>query len=457
MNAGRWLETRPETTYVETSGGHVGYQVFGSGPRDIVFITNALTNIDAVWDEPSASRFFDRLARMGRVIQYDMRGSGVSDPVRGEAAWQTVEEVVDDIIAVLDAVGSEQAVAYGDTEGGLFATMLAASFPRRVTSLVLVNAFACLLRHDEYPIGIPPAAAESLAQQYLAQHGTTGDMLRLTAPSVADDVRFRTWWTRYMRMSVPVGLVKGTFDWFGMVDVRAALPLISTPTLVVGRRDALFHRLEFSEYLAEHIDGAELCALPGADTLPFHAGDFDVVLEQVERFVTGKRETPVSLRVLATVVFTDIVHSTATAARLGDARWRDLLSEHDRIVRSEIERFRGVEIEITGDGSLSTFDGPARAVACAAAISAELRRLDVVVRAGIHTGEVERTDAGIQGLGVHIASRVMSAATEGGGVVSRTVKDLVVGSGIEFEAMGGREMKGVPGRWELFRLRAQPG
>jgi class 3 adenylate cyclase/pimeloyl-ACP methyl ester carboxylesterase len=453
MSRGEWLRSRPETRYVEVAGGHVAYQVFGSGDRDIVFITNGLTHLDAIWDEPSAARFFDRLAGMGRIIRYDMRGAGVSDPVPGEATWQPVEEVVDDIIGVLDAVTADRVVAYGDTEGGLFAAMLAASYPRRVSSLVLVNAFAHLLRRDDYPIGIPEEVARALSELYVAQHGTTGDMLQLTAPSMADDTRFRSWWVRYMRSCAPLGLVKGTFDWFGQVDVRAALPLIAAPTLVIARRHAQYHLLGYSEYLAAHIPEAELRVLPGADTLPFHAGDFDTVLDEVEPFVTGRREAPPTDRVLATVVFTDIVDSTATAARLGDRRWRDLLYEHDRIVRAEILRFRGSEIEVTGDGSLSTFDGPARAVKCAAAIAAQLEQMGISVRAGVHTGEVERTDTGIRGLGVHIASRVMSAAPHGGVVVSGTVRDLVVGSGLQFDELGSFDLKGVPGSWNLLRLR----
>jgi class 3 adenylate cyclase len=444
---------RPETRYAEAADGYIGYQVFGSGERDILFTTGALTNIDGIWDEPSAVRFLDRLGAMGRVIHYDMRGSGVSDPVVGRSMWQTVEQVVDDIVAVLDAAGSRRVVAYGDTEGGLFAAMLAAGAPHRVSSLVLVNAYACLLRHDDYPIGIPAPAAQALSEQYFAQHGTTGEMLRLTAPSVADDARFRAWWTRYQRLSVPLGLAKSTFEWFAEVDVRAALPLISVPTLVVARRDASFHRLVYGEYLAEHIGGAELRVVAGADTVPFHAGDFDPTLDQVEEFVTGRRTTPPTDRVLATVLFTDIVDSTAVAASMGDGRWRDLLSEHDRIVAAEIHRFRGTAIELSGDGSLATFDGPARAVASAAAIVDALGTIGLTVRAGVHTGEVEVAGEAIRGLGVHIASRVMQAAADGGVVVSRTVKDLVVGSGLAFDDLGEFQLKGVPGGWQLFRLR----
>lgn len=447
---------RPETRYVETELGYLAHQVFGEGERDIMFITGGLTNIDAMWDEPSAVRFFDRLSRMGRVIQYDLRGSGVSDPIHGRTNWLPIEETIDDLRAVLNSAGSRQAVVYGDTEGGFYSLMLAAVDPERVSALVLVNAAARLTRADDYAIGMPPIAAAALSAQYVAQHGTTGAMLELTAPSVADDPRFRAWWTRYQRLSIPLGLVKTTFDWFGEVDVRAALPLIRVPTLVVARRDARFHRMAYGEYLAAHIAGAELRIVEGADTLPFHAGDFGPTLDHIEEFVTGRREKARVDRVLATVLFTDIVDSTALASSMGDERWLDLLAEHDRIVRVQLERFRGREIRMTGDGCLATFDGPARAVACAAAIGEQLATIGLSVRAGIHTGEVEMRGGEIGGLGVHIASRVMNHAQRGGILVSSTVKDLVVGSEIELELRGTFELKGVPGEWRLYEPNPSP-
>lgn len=442
---------RPQTLYAETNLGYVGYQVIGEGDRDIMFITGALSNADAIWDEPSAARFFDRLGTMGRVIRYDMRGSGVSDPIPGKNMWMTIEENVDDIRAVLDAVGTEQAVVYGDTDGGYSAMMLAATDPERVSALVLVNALPHLLRHDDYPIGAPAQAADALSKQYVAQHGTTSEMLELTAPSVADDLRFRNWWTRYQRMAVPLGLVKTTFDWFAQVDVRAALPLITAPTLVVARREAKFHRAAFGEYIAQHIQGAELRIVEGADTLPFHAGDFGPTLDHVEEFLTGRSKPSRADRVLATVLFTDIVGSTALASSLRDQRWLDLLGEHNRILRAQLDRFRGREIKMTGDGCLATFDGPARAVACAIGIVEQVSAIGLELRAGIHTGEVELRDGDIGGVGVHIASRVMSQAEAGGILVSGTVKDLVVGSGIEFIPGGTFDLKGVPGKWQLYQ------
>jgi class 3 adenylate cyclase len=448
-----WLGSSPETRYVETDLGYLAYQAFGTGARDIMFLTGALTNIDAIWDEPSAVRFFDRLGGMGRVIQYDIRGSGVSDPIPGIAKWMPIEETVDDVRAILDAAGSDQAVLYGDPEGGLQAMMLAAIDPGRVSALVLVNAVPRLLRADDYPIGAPQPFVDALSEKYLAQHGTSGDILETTAPSGADDQRFRTWWTRYQRLSVPLGLVRQTFEWFGEVDVRAALPLIEVPTLVVARRDARFHRLAYGEYLAAHIEGAELRIVDGADTLPFHAGDFGPTLEHVEEFLTGRREPERAGRVLSTVLFTDIVDSTARAASMGDERWLDMLGEHNLIVRTQLERFRGQEIQMTGDGCVATFDGPARAVACAAAIMEQVSSIGLQIRAGIHTGEVEFRDGEIGGLAMHIASRVMDQAERGGVLVSGTVKDLVVGSGIGFKPCGAFDLKGVPGEWQLYELR----
>jgi class 3 adenylate cyclase len=451
MEPGRGV--RPQTRYLDTDLGYLAYQVFGAGDRDIMFVTGALTNIDAIWDEPSAARFFDRLSSLGRIIQYDMRGSGVSDPIPGRNMWMTIEETVDDVRAVLDAAGSEKAVLYGDTEGGFSAMMLAAVNPERVSALVLVNAAARLFRADDYPIGAPQHVADALSRLYVAQHGTTGDMLELTAPSVANDPRFRSWFTRYQRLSIPLGLVKTTFDWFGEVDVRAALPLIHVPTLVVSRREARFHRPEFGEYLAQHILDADFRLVDGADTLPFHAGDFGPTLDQVEEFLTGRREVGRVDRVLATVLFTDIVGSTALASSMGDERWLDLLGEHNRIVRAQLDRFRGREIKMTGDGCVATFEGPARAVACAAAILQLVSAIGLTLRAGIHTGEVEFRDGDIGGVALHIASRVMSHAESGGILVSGTVKDLVVGSGIEFTSCGTFHLRGVPGEWQLFQPR----
>jgi class 3 adenylate cyclase len=448
--------SHPMTTYVETPQGHVAYQSFGQtsdeADGDIVFITNALLNIDAVWDEPSAARFLDRLGTMGRVVMFNMLGSGVSDPIADRSTWPPIETTVETIHTVLDAAGMDRVRVYGDTEGGFFAMMLAATRPERVTSLALVNCMASVVRSKGYPMGIPSEAAASLSDMYVAQHGTTGAVLELTAPSVAGDPRFRQWWTRYQRLCVPPGLVRSTFDWFTETDVRAALPAIQAPTLVVGRREARYHRIAFSEYIARNIADAELAILDGTDTLPFHAGEFGPVLDAVEEFFTGRTQAIETHRFLSTVLISDIVDSTGTASQLGDERWIDLLTDHDRIVRGLLNRFGGHEVKMTGDGCLSTFDGPARAIECATAMVARLAEIGLSIRVGIHTGEIELRDGDIGGVGVHIAARVMDVARSGGIVVSGTVKDLVVGSQTEFTACGVTELAGIPGEWALFEV-----
>lgn len=441
---------RPDTEYVETSRGYLGYQTYGTGDRDILFSTSAIKNLDAMWDEPSVVRFFDRLATMGRVIMFDMAGSGVSDPIRNEAQWGPVEELGDSVLAVLDAVGSDRTVLYGDTEGGFGTLSAAVQQPERFESMVIVNGLARLDRAADYPIGIPEDAQNVIARQYVEQHGTTGAMLDLTAPSVARDLRFRSWWTRYQRLSVPKGLVDVTYEWFRKVDLRHVLPSVTTPTLLIARRDARYHRLAYSEYMAEHIPHAELVVVDGADTSPFHAGDFGLVLDHVEEYITGASVEAPSQRVLKTVMFTDIVGSTSTASQLGDERWLDLLADHDRILRLELARYGGEEVKMTGDGCVAVFDRPVGAISCASAVTRMLREIGLNIRAGIHTGEIELRDGEIRGLGLHVAARIMDTADTGGVAVSRTVRDLVIGSSIVFEPSGTHQLKGVPGEWDLY-------
>lgn len=443
---------RPETRFIHTPRGAIGYQVFGSGGRDLVYISHWLTNVDMYWDEPSAIRFFDRLASMGRVILVDKLASGVSDAAEGGLV-PPVEEHMDDIRAVLAEVGSASATLVGDAEGGMLAMMLAATYPDQFPRLILINSYPRLKRAEDYSIGAPPSAIETMKEAWLAQHGTSGDVLYLTAPSAADDARFRAWFVRFQRASQKPRAAGHAVEWIARTDVRAALPSIQADTLVIHRRDAKFHRLAFGRYLADNIPGARLEIVEGADTLPFHAGDFDPTLDLVEEFVTGKPRFRESNRVLATVMFTDIVGSTARAAAMGDEKWLDLLEDHHRIVRRNLERFRGEEVKMTGDGTLATFDGPQRAILGAAAIKRDLAEIGLSIRAGLHTGEIERRDGELGGLAVHIASRVMEVAESGGIVVSGTVKDLVVGSSIEFAACGEFDLKGVPGSWGLYEVR----
>jgi class 3 adenylate cyclase len=364
---------------------------------------------------------------------------------------------MDDVVTVLDAAGVQTAAILGDTEGGPMAALMAASHPERVTALVLVNSFARWQRAEDYPIGMPEPTRQKLVERYEQHWGGTSDILDLTGPSLANDPRFRAWFTRYQRLAMPRGAAATLYGWVTQLDVRSVLPSIRVPTLVLHRADARHHRLAFGRYLAEHIPGARLVELPGADTFPFHAGDFGPLLDEVERFLTGRISQPILSRQLATILVTDIVDSTRVASELGDRAWGEVIGAHDELVRELVADFRGMYVDATGDGALALFDGPARAVTCAARLAEALRdRLRITVRAGLHTGEVERAGDEVRGLAVHLAARVMGAAVKGGVLVSGTVKDLVVGSGIEFAERGEHELKGVPGRWPLFEVVSVP-
>jgi class 3 adenylate cyclase len=444
---------RPASLFAKTPNGYIGYQVFGGDSPDIVFLTNWVTNIDAIWDEPSAARYLDRLGAMGRVINLDKRGSGISDhPHRGYI--DPVEDTIDDVSAVLDAVNSTSAVLIGDTEGGLLACVLAATFPDRFPTLILINSMARMSRTDDYPIGAPPHVMESFSRDWEAFYGANPDTLVLTAPSVSEDPRFREWYVRFQRLSMAPSAAKDAVRWIGDTDVRGVLPSIQAETLVIHRRDGRFHRLPFGQYLAEHIPNARLMVVDGADTLPFHAGDTSEILDHVEAFITGRTEPIRTNRQLTTVLMSDIVGSTQQAIEMGDQRWLDLKGEHDRLTRGHLARFNGREVDNTGDGFVATFDGPHRAIQCALAVSDDMHRLGVGIRVGIHTGEIEVRDGEVGGIALHIAARVMAAAETGGVMVSGTVRDLVVGSPLEFADCGRFELKGLPGSWNLFEVRS---
>lgn len=441
---------QPPTRYARTEEGSIAFQAFGDGPLDLVFITNWVTNVEVMWEEPSLARFFERLAGFARVLVFDKRGTGVSDPVP-IAALPTLELWMDDARVVMDAVGIERAAVIGDTEGGPMALLFAATHPERVSRVVLLNTFARLLRAEDHPIGMPASVADQLAAEYEEAWGT-GGMLALTAPSVADDPRFRTWFGRYQRLSMPPGASTAMYRWVQQLDVRAVLGSIQAETLVIHRRDNEYYRVAQGRYLAERISGAELVELPGADCTPFHVGDAEAVLGAVERFLTGSRDTGWHDRVLATVVFTDIVDSTGHAAALGDRRWLDLRSAHDAAVRHLIGRYRGREVDTTGDGFVAAFDGPARAVRFATEAVRDARELGLEIRVGMHTGEVELRDGAAAGIAVHIAARVLAKAEPGTVFSSGTVRDLTVGSGLEFAERGVHALKGVPGSWPLFEV-----
>jgi class 3 adenylate cyclase len=438
----------PETRYTRGESGYLGYQVFGDGPP-ILFLTSWLQNLDAMWDEPTIAHFFGRLASFGRVVCVDKRGSGVSDPI-ALSHVPTVEQWGDDALAALDAAGVQRAAVIGDGEGGPMAVQLAASHPDRVSALILVNSFARWRRADDYPIGMPDETVDRLVDRYEQNWGVTAEILDLTAPSVAHDRRIRDWYRKYQRLCMPRGAATALYRWVMDVDVRSVLPSVQVPTLVLVREDARHHRAAFGRFLAEAIPGATLIELPGADTYPFNLGDVDPLLDEIQRFLTGTDAVPALDRVLATIVFTDIVGSTDRAASLGDAGWLELLRRHDEVVRDTVKRYRGRTVNHTGDGFVSVFDGPARAVTCAARLVEALEPLGLEIRVGVHTGEVELTGDQVGGLAVHVAARVQALAAASQILVSSTVKDLVVGSGIDFDARGDHALKGVPGSWRLY-------
>jgi class 3 adenylate cyclase len=445
---------RPETRFAKNGDWNVAYQVFGGGNLNILVSTSWLSNVEVLWEDPLRAGFLERLATFGRVVCFDRRGSGVSDPVP-LAALPTIEDWMDDARVVLDACGMERAAVIADGEGGPMAIMLAATHPERVSALILRNTFARIERDPTYRIGLPAAVLDRLVAAYAAAWGR-GGIVDLTAPGMADDPPFRQRLARYERLAMPPRAAALQFAWVVRLDVRPALANVQAPTLVMQARAGRYHRPAYARYLAERIPGAALVITPGADTYPFWAGDIDPVLNEMHTFLTGVREVPWHERVLATVLFTDIVDSTRRASELGDARWLDLRERHHAILRAAIERNAGREIETAGDSFLATFDGPARAIRCAVEAAAEVREAGLEIRAGLHTGEIERRQGGIGGVAVHIAARVMALAGPGQVWVSSTVRELVVGSGIGFRPEGSHPLKGVPEERFLYSVNATP-
>ncbi len=442
---------QPETQYARSPNGAIGYQVFGEGPPDLVFVTSWGTNVDNFWDEPSSARYLDRLASFSRVMLFDKLGVGVSDPLP-EGREPGPELWMEDIVAVMDAAGSERATMVGDTEGGIISIQFAATYPERTESLVLINSHARLLRGPDYPIGMPAETAARAAGLFFLQHGTTGDVLYLTAPSVADDARFRRWWVRFQRSTMPPEVLRAGYQGQIEVDVTGLLSLIAVPTLVIHRKDNRYHRVAFGKYIADRIPGAEWVELEGEDSSPFHVGDYHEILDHVEAFVTGTTSHMTVERKLATVLFTDIVGSTNKAVELGDQRWLDLLGDANRICATQVARFGGTTIRNTGDGCLAVFDSPTSAVMTAKEILNQVQALGIRMRSGVHTGEITLEGTDIGGIGVHIAARVMDHAPDGAVAVSNTVKALTAGSPIQYQPLGTFHLKGVPDEWSLFSV-----
>jgi class 3 adenylate cyclase len=445
----------PETQYARTSdGAHIAYQVCGNGPLDVLLHAVGANHVELSWEVSAFARFFRRLASFSRLIRFDHRGVGMSDPL-GRTEQPTLEQRAHEMLAVLDAAGSEQATLVANGVSGSMAIFFAASYPMRTASLVLDGCYARLARAPDYPWGVPnEVLGHEIVRVNDARIG--GDSidytgLRYIAPHAVRDAEFVAEYRRYYRYTTSPGAVRGEAEMVTYADVRALLPAIQAPTLVLYRREDRWVGKPHAVYLAEHIPRSTLVELPGEDNLMV-VGDSDADLDEIEEFLTGVRHAPATDRVLATVLFTDIVGSTERAAELGDRRWRELLDAHDRAVRRQLERFRGREVNTAGDGFLATFDGPGRAIECAGAIRAAVRALDIEVRAGLHTGEIEMRGDDVAGVAVHIGARVSALAGTGEVLVSSTVKDLVAGSGIEFEDRGEHELKGVPGTWHLYSV-----
>jgi class 3 adenylate cyclase len=431
--------------YAKSGDLSIAYSVFGDGP-DLVVAPGFISHLEMLWEDPSIAHFYSRLASFRRVIAFDKRGTGLSDPA---AHAPTLEECVDDLGAVMDAAGTECADVFGISEGGAMAMLMAAAHPGRLKALVLYGTFARLVEAPGYP-----GVSEEDISRLVAISGKgwgEGIALGAWAPSRRHDAELREWWARLQRLAASPGMVRNIFALYPRLDIREVLPAIQAPTLVLHRRGDRMVDIEMGRYLGDHIPGAKLVELDGDDHL-FFTGDADALLDEIEEFLTGVRPRPLVERVLATVLFTDVVSSTQRAVELGDEEWRKLLRSHDAQVRRQLERFQGREVNTTGDGFLATFDGPARAIRCAIAIRDAVRAIGLDVRAGLHTGEVEMSDADIAGIAVHLAARVSAAADAGEVLVSRTVVDLVAGSGLTFADRGEHTLKGVPGRWSLFAV-----
>jgi class 3 adenylate cyclase len=437
----------PETRYAKSGDLNIAYQVVGEGEFDLVYVPGWISNIELMWEEPNHAHLLSRLASFSRLILFDKRGTGMSDPVPVDRL-PTLEQRMDDVRAVMDAAGSDKAALFGSSEGGLMSIVFAATYPERTRALVTHGIYAKRLRGDDYPWA--PTPEERAAEIDATERNWAGEMdISVLAPSA--DEAFKRRAVAYLRRSASPGAAVALLRMNSQIDVRPALPTISVPTLVLHRTGDIDVNVEEGRWIASQIPDATFVELPGDDHLIW-AGDVDGLIDEVEDFLTGSRPAPVIDRVLATVLFTDIVGATERASELGDRRWRELLEQHHAVVRRELERFRGNEIDTAGDGFLATFDGPARAVRCASAIHQALAPLGLQVRAGLHTGEVEVADGKVAGIAVHTGARVAALAGAGEVLVSGTVKDLVAGSGLEFEDRGTQELKGVPGEWRLYAV-----
>jgi class 3 adenylate cyclase len=433
--------------YARNGDVSIAYTVIGEGELDLIFVGGFVGHLEIVPELPASREFWERLGSFAKVICFDKRGMGLSDRDVGE---YTVEGIAEDMRAVLDAAGCERAAVFGVSEGGSAATYFAATQPDRVSSLVEYGTYARLARTADNPSGVPAELILSTTERMAAAWGDDPH-LEWWAPSWKDDLEAQRWWGRLLRAGTSPGAIARVQELYLKLDVTALLGAVGVPALILWRRDDRLVPAALSRAVAEGIPGARGVELPGADHL-FLAGDQAALLGEVEEFLTGSRRAEQPTRALATVLFTDIVGSTERAAQVGDARWRELLAEHDRIARRAVARERGSVVKSTGDGILATFDGPGRAIAAAREMRAAVQAPGLEIRAGIHTGECERLGPDLGGIAVHIGARVSAAAAAGEVLVSQTVRDLVVGSELELEDRGAHALKGIPGEWRLFAV-----
>jgi class 3 adenylate cyclase/alpha-beta hydrolase superfamily lysophospholipase len=440
---------RPETRYAKSGDVHLAYQVAGEGAVDLILVHGWISHLEHQWEDPSLARFLDRLASFSRLILFDKRGTGLSDRV-ADSALPTLEQRMDDVRAVMDAVGSTRAALFGISEGGPLSALFAATYPERTSALIMYGSYAKWIRDAEYPWA-PTREDHEAAFKAYEEHWGTPIGLKIFAPSVAEDERWRQWWAQQLRLSASPGAGVTLYRMNVEIDIRPILPTIRVPTLILHRAGDRLMNPGGSRYMAQQIPAAKFVELAGADHIAW-IGDVDTLLAEVQEFVTGVRPACEMDRVLATVLFVDIVGSTERAAELGDVRWRDLMENFQHQVSKEVARSGGRVINTAGDGVFASFNGPARAIRCACAVRDAVAAMGLTVRSGLHTGECEIDDDTVAGIAVHIGARVAAHAAPGEILLSSTVKDLVAGSGLRFLDRGSHSLKGVAGRWRLFAV-----
>jgi class 3 adenylate cyclase len=443
------MTTPPATEYARAPDGlQIAYQVTGGGDLDVVFMQGAVAHLELAWEDPRLSRLFERLSAFTRLIRFDRRGMGMSGVTDRPA---TLEEQVGDFAAVMDAVGSEQAVLFGTIDAGTIALAFAAAYPKRTRAVIAFETAPRWTQSESDDFGVDADALSSFAQA--TQSMDVDAQLAIVAPSRKRDPAFRSWFRRYTRSAqsgIPIGAVMMMMmSW----DIRDRLPAISAPVLVLNRDEHNLLPVRNARALTEALPNARLVTLPGRDTAIF-SSDTDAVADEIQAFLTGSRPPPRHDRILATVLFTDVVSSTERAATMGDRDWKELLERHHSLLRAALERYGGREVHTAGDGFLATFDSPRRAIECAQEAGEAIRTIGLEIRAGVHTGEVELSADDVQGIAVHIGARISALAGAGEVLVSSTVKDLVTGSGMEFDDRGAHSLKGVPGEWRVFSVRS---